>query len=192
MTTFNLPQNYKLKKEIDLQKDKKLMILVNVGAILISVPLLIIGMLINPIEISIENIGISLLLKPLIAIVGIIIYTVLHELVHGFFIKCYCGEKAEYGFTGLYAFAGKKTAYFAKKDYLIIALSPVVILGIVLLILNFIVPSDWFWVVYVIQIVNLSGASGDFYVEYLLSKTSQDVLVNDAGVSMKVYEPESL
>ncbi|MFZ2538072.1 MAG: DUF3267 domain-containing protein, partial [Oscillospiraceae bacterium] len=98
----------------------------------------------------------------------------------------------EYGVAGLCAFAGKKTAYFAKKEYLIITLSPVVILGIILLVLNFIVPFNRFWVIYIIQITNLTGALGDLYVTYLLSKTSKDVLINDSGVSMRFYEPEGL
>ncbi|MEG0692574.1 MAG: DUF3267 domain-containing protein, partial [Oscillospiraceae bacterium] len=148
MATMHLPENYKLKKQINLQKDVKLMIFINLGALLVCIPLIVIGIFMSPIELSLSSITGTGLLKLFVAVIGMIAYLFLHELVHGFFIKRYCGENAEYGFTGIYAFAGKKTAYFCKKEYLIIALSPVVVWGLVLLILNFIVPPDWFWVVY--------------------------------------------
>ena len=48
--------------------------------------------------------------------------------------------------------------------YLIIAFAPVVILGIILAVLTVAFYETAFWTLYLIQIVNLSGAAGDFYV----------------------------
>ena len=117
---------------------------------------------------------------------GYIAYIVLHELVHGVFMKCFSGIKPKYGFTLMYAYAGS-SAYFNKKSYIIIALAPVVIWGAVLGVLCAVLPQSWFWVVYLIQIGNISGAAGDFYVTFKFLKLPKDILVNDTGVAMTVY-----
>lgn len=115
-----------------------------------------------------------------------VLYIVLHELVHGIFMKRFSGIKPNYGFTLMYAYAGS-TAYFNKKHYIIIALAPIVVWGIVLTIINCFVPASWFWVVYFIQIMNISGAAGDLYVTYKFSKMPKNILVHDSGVAMTVY-----
>ncbi|MFZ2538766.1 MAG: hypothetical protein WAX04_07680, partial [Oscillospiraceae bacterium] len=105
MTSFNLPENYNLKKEIDFQKNMKLMVLINIGVLLLCIPLVIIGLFICPIEIDLvkmikngEESKFFILAYLFFSVtLGIIVYMVLHELVHGFFIKRYCGERAEYG-----------------------------------------------------------------------------------------------
>ena len=116
-----------------------------------------------------------------------IIYMILHELTHGIFFKKYSGAKVKYGFNGLYAFA-KCDAYFNKREYLIIGLSPVVILGVLCLCLNIFLGQTLFWYIYSVQIINLSGAAGDLYVTWILRKMQDDTLISDAGVSMIIYE----
>ena len=86
-------------------------------------------------------------------------YLILHELVHGITMKACGTKKVRYGFTGLYCYAGSED-YYGKKSYLIIALAPVVLFFFLLIPINLIVPREWFWVVYFLQIGNLSGAAG--------------------------------
>lgn len=128
--------------------------------------------------------------KPLctvLIILGLIIaYMILHEIVHGFFFRKFSGQKAKYGFTGLYAFA-KSDAFYNKKEFLIIALSPIVILGSFCLILNIVLGATYFWYVFAIQIVNISGAAGDLYVALVLIKMPDEILISDEGVSMTIY-----
>ena len=50
--------------------------------------------------------------------------------------------------------------------------------------------ATWFWVVYLIDIGNLSGAAGDFYVAWNMQKMPEEILVHDIGVSMRVYARE--
>lgn len=71
-----------------------------------------------------------------------------------------------------------------------VALAPVVLWGIVLLIINLLVSDEWIWIVYLIQITNISGAAGDFYVTAKFLKMPEDILVKDRGVSMTVYAPK--
>ena len=100
-------------------------------------------------------------------------------------MRLFCELKPRFGFTGLYAYAGSD-AYYAKTPYIIIALAPVVIWGAVLLLLNILFPT-YFWAIYFIQITNISGAAGDFYVTLKFTRLPSDILVRDTGVSMTVY-----
>lgn len=187
-TTTTLPENYTEIFYMDLQKDKKLMLLVNGLGLAIMAAMGIIAHLFIPITTFFDmNDGIVIYLLRLVALLlGMVLYIVLHELVHGIFMKRFSGIKPHYGFTLMYAYAGS-TAYFNKKHYIIIALAPIVVWGIVLTIINCFVPESWFWVVYFIQIMNISGAAGDLYVTYKFSKMSKDILVHDSGVAMTVY-----
>ena len=94
-------------------------------------------------------------------------------------MKYFSGAPVRYGFTGLYAYA-RSEAYFTKKRYFIIALAPVAVWGVVLLALCMLVPAPWFWTVYLIQIGNIAGAAGDFYVVWRFAAMPPDILVRDA------------
>lgn len=186
-TVATLPTGYREWMKIDLQTNKKEMLLVNGMALVICVLLVIAGARAVPLS-RLFAMG-SLLryfIRFAVLMVGIVAYILLHELVHGIFMRGFSGIRPTYGFTGLYAYAGS-TAYFDKKRYLIVALAPVVIWGGVLAAVTAAVPEDWFWVFYWIQIANLSGAAGDLYVTWRLCRLPADILVNDTGVSMTVY-----
>ena len=70
--------------------------------------------------------------------------------------------------------------------YAVIALSPVVIWGTVFALVCALCPG-LFWPFAILQIINLSGAAGDFYVSWLLGRMPEDVLIRDDGVSMAFY-----
>ena len=186
-----MPESYREAFSIDLQKDKKLAILVNVLSIVIAVLVAVPVHFIVPIS-TLFDLSQGLLpytLRFLVLLIAMVVYMVLHELVHGITMKCYGCSKVKYGFTGLYAFAGCDE-YFPKLPYLVIALAPVVVWGIVLAVLSLLVPTSWFWVVYMIQIINLSGAAGDLYVTVRFSRLPKDILVKDVGIGMTVYTKE--
>lgn len=86
----------------------------------------------------------------------------------------------------MYAFAGSEDHY-DKSAYIFIALAPVILWGVVLAVINPFVSAQWFWVVYFVQIINLSGAAGDFFVSVRFSRLPKDILVKDYGVGMRVY-----
>lgn len=182
-----LPEGYQETFRVDLKKNKKQMILVSV----ISLILIIVMLIPLPSRYFINQIAESLkdgsyLYKCLVLLIGSVVYIILHELVHGVFMKKFSGVKPHYGFNIMYAFAGCD-AYFTKVPYLIITLSPIVLLGIVLLVLNFLVPVNWGFVVYFIQMFNVSGAAGDLYVTTVLSRKPADILMFDTGLTMTAF-----
>lgn len=186
-----LPEGYKEIYTINLQKDKKIALLVNLLAVVITVLLAVPMHFIVPISnlFSMDDGLKAYFLRFAALIVLMIFYIIFHELVHGVAMKLCGTKKVKYGFTGMYAFAGSKD-YYGKKAYIFIALAPVVLWGVVLGIINPFVSAQWFWVVYLIQIANLSGAAGDLFVTVKFAQMPRNILVQDYGVGMTVYSKE--
>lgn len=183
-----LPEGYKEIFSVNMQTDKKTMLIVNGLALVITAAIAI------PMHFHIsiatlfdmENGFGMYILRFAVMIISMVLYIVLHELVHGITMKLFGTKKVKYGFTGMYAFAGSDD-YYDKTSYIVIAMAPIVVWGVVIAIINALVPNEWFWVVYIIQIANISGAAGDLYVTAKFLKMPKDILVHDNGVSMTVY-----
>lgn len=181
----NLPNGYREIRRVDLMRNRKEAVLVNLLALVITATVVALGFVLCPPFVEIE-IGIHTIASMVGVTAGIILYMILHELIHGVFMKGFSGLKPRYGFTGLYAFAGSD-ALFNRRQYLIIAFAPVVILGGILAVLTAAFYETAFWDLYIIQTVNLSGAAGDFYVGFLIARSGNDVLVRDTGTDMTFY-----
>lgn len=184
----SLPAGYREIYSVNLQKNKKIAIVLNVIALIIAAVMIVPMNAFVPISslFSMENGIINYLIRFFVFIASMIAYICLHELIHGITMKAFGTKQVKYGFTGLYAFAGSED-YYDKKSYIIIALAPVVVFLFVLAVINVLVPLEWFWVVYFLQILNVSGAAGDLFVTFKFSQMPKDILVQDSGVGMTVY-----
>lgn len=186
-----LPEGYTEIYSINLQKDKKTAVWVNVFSIVIAVLMMVAMHFVVPITslFSMRYGTMAYLLRFGALLVLTIVYMVLHELVHGVSMKICGTKKIKYGYTGMYAFAGSDD-FYGKKAYIFIALAPVVFWGMVLAVVNFLVSTEWFWVIYLLQVINLSGAAGDLFVTAKFSRMPKDILIRDSGLEMKVYSKE--
>ena len=188
-----LPYGYQEIFSLDLQNGKKAPMFVNMIALSIAVIMFVPMNFFMPLTrylfFDMTKGFHFYILRWVVFILASLSYIILHELVHGMTMKYFGCQKVKYGFSGLYAYAGSED-FFDKKSYIVIALAPVVLWGIVLLIINLLVPDEWIWIVYLIQITNISGATGDFYVTVKFLKMPEDILVKDRGVSMTVYAPK--
>ena len=184
----HLPEGYREIDTVDLKKNKALAVFVNVLAVVIAVAMVIPMHFIVPIDFlfSMEEGMQAYMFRFVGLLVLLILYMVLHELVHGIAMKLCGTKKVKYGVTGVYAYATSDD-FYDKKTYIFIALAPVVLWGIVLAVVNLFVSGPWFWVVYFIQISNLSGAAGDLYVTVKFSRLPSDILIQDYGVGMTVF-----
>ena len=183
-----LPEDYGEIYSLNLQKDKRAAIIVNLLALAISAVMAVSMNFFVPVTSFFDMSGgiVRYFLRLAALIVLMVLYMVLHELVHGIAMKL-CGTKrVKYGFTGLYAFAGSED-YYDKKSYIFIALAPIVLWGTVLAAVNFFVPTEWFWIVYMIQLINISGAAGDLFAAVKFSRMPKNILIQDSGVSMRVF-----
>ena len=183
-----LPEDYWEIYSLNLQKDKRTAIIVNLLALAIAAVMAVSMNFFVPVTSVFDMSGgiVRYFLRLTALIVLMVLYMVLHELVHGIAMKL-CGTKrVKYGFTGLYAFAGSED-YYDKKSYIFIALAPIVLWGTVLAAVNFFVPTEWFWIIYMIQLINISGAAGDLFAAVKFSRMPKNILIQDSGVSMRVF-----
>lgn len=124
-------------------------------------------------------------------IMGMIIYIILHEAVHGIFIRLFTGANPTFGIDlkkGI-AYAGS-TWYFRKWSYIIIALAPVIIWGIIFALWLGDLPDNYYWYMYTIQIFNITGAAGDLYVTCRVASMPKDILARDSGTNVEFYRPK--
>ena len=187
-----LPEGYREIYALDMHEDKKLAVWVNLLSLAIAAVFAVPMLFVVPWRTTFDMTdGMSGYWIKLAAMLGLtLLYLVLHELVHGIAMRICGTKKIRYGFKGVYAFAASDD-YYRKKPYVFIALAPVVLWGIVLAIVTPFVPASWFWVVYFVQLMNLSGAAGDLYVTVRFSRMPRDILIRDSGVGMVVYAKET-
>ena len=187
----SLPQGYREILSVDLQKNKKLMLLVNGIAIVLAGLMLAVGIRLVPVSTLFDmSAGMGAYFARFgVLLALLVLYMVLHELTHAAAMKLCGTKKVRFGFTGMYAFAGSDD-YYPKLPYIAIALAPIVLLGIIIAVVNALVPESWFWVVYIVQITNISGAGGDLYVTLRFAALPGDILVRDYGVGMHIYSKE--
>lgn len=182
-----LPEGYKEIFYVDLKNNRQALI-VNGISLLIFVIAFWAGSFVTPLTIIIDNNIFTVLILEFACLAA---YIAGHELIHGVLIKKYSGKKASYGFAGLYFFAGSHDALFKKRDYIIIALAPVLVFGVLFLALNIFLPVKLFWFVYILQLMNISGAAGDIYITAKMLTFPRDLLVLDRGTTMTVYAKDA-
>ena len=178
---------YKECTKIDLVKNKKEALLVNIYGIIIMVvmavfiPLLIMG---GIIEFNLET---TFPLFFIVLIISLILYIPLHEIVHGIVLKKYTDEKLSFGWKLVYAYCGSKEAVVDRKEYYAVALAPLFVFSVVFISLMVLNPSlSLVW--YVMEIMNVSGSVGDIYVSIKLRKEkSRDILITDSGTDMSFW-----
>ncbi|HHU56419.1 MAG TPA: DUF3267 domain-containing protein [Acholeplasmataceae bacterium] len=186
MKQFEIPLGYKYLKTIDLLKDKKAAIIINVLSIIITIILIVIGAIISFYIVDEFQVG----LKDVLLFIGaIVIYIILHEAVHGIWFRIFSGRWGNFGYKGIYFYAGSK-AFYTKREYIIIGLAPIILFGIIFLLLNIFLPPKYFIFFYLLQVLNISGGAGDLYVAYLMKKLPRGAVFRDHGIRIEIYVPE--
>ena len=181
-----LPQGYVPFASIDLLRNKKQFWIVNGLSIALCVLMLIPPFLWGySLFFGGDGSLSASFLRMGAALVGLLAYIALHELPHGIVMMA-CGARVHYGYKVAYAYAGSY-AYFTRSAYIVIALAPVVLWGIVFAVLTACLPEHWFWVGWLWQLMNVSGAAGDFYCSIRILRAPRDTLVQDTGTAMTFY-----
>ena len=188
--TKTLPENYILAWEIDVEKDKRQMWLMQLlglpWAVLVLVFLVWFTLLVRPEIVGTQvgeiSIGVVLALLP---VMGISI--VLHELVHGAFFWVFTREQPKFGFSLLYAYATAPGWHFSNSYYWLIGLSPLVLLTLLGLALVPVVPHDLLYLLLFGIFTNASGAIGDIYIVTRVALEPAGAMVEDRGTGFRVH-----
>jgi hypothetical protein len=181
----SLSENYELVRTIDLDKNQKEKNLVTILSLVLLVVVFVLGFALRAPGVVMAD---SIEIVMLAALPAFVVYLFLHEAVHGVFMWYFSKKKPHFGISLQYAYAGSD-AYFRRTPYLIIALAPFVIWGLVFGIVALMLDSIWFWLFWFLEAGNASGAAGDLYVFSVISKLPENILVQDDGISMRIYAP---
>ena len=185
-----LPAGYDLYETLDMASDRAVFKRISWCSLIIAVIMIVCGRFaVSPSALFVMG-WLRVLLVAGLTIVGMVVYVFAHEWVHGVLIRIFTGEAAQFGFKAGSGMAYAKSRwFFSRPAYIAVALAPVLVWGVVLGVLMVDVPAEYFWCLYAIQIFNMSSASGDLYVTWLVMRMPRGVLIYDEGVSMKFFAP---
>jgi len=189
-STQTLPAGYVQSAEINLKKDKRLMILLNIGALIVFIVMfyLLSGFtaLVRP---DITNFSVNITIEKMLGALGLtVIVVIMHEIIHGLFFWIFSHGRPVFALRPLYAYAGAPTWFFPKLQYAITALGPLVIIGAVGLLLLLLGPISWTLMTVFLVALNTGGAIGDIFVFFRLLKCSSTCFANDTGEVVTFFE----
>ena len=115
---------------------------------------------------------------------------VVHELIHGMFFWLFTHERPKFALRSGYAFAAAPEWYLPKFQYIIVGLSPLVVISIVCIIFAALVPPSIVPYPLFIATFNAAGALGDMIVVAWVSKQSGTILVRDLGDRFSSFAPD--
>ena len=113
-----------------------------------------------------------------------------HEWVHGLAMQYY-GHPVRYGIKPLkgVVYATSDGAYFWRRQFIIVALAPLVVISLIGLFLAAIFPvGAALWILFMAA-MNAAGAAGDLWMVWVLRKIPPGALVRDEQDGMRVFSP---
>jgi hypothetical protein len=135
--------------------------------------------------------GISFVMHPALfrdlgfALIAVLI---LHELVHALFYWLFSSKRPRLGFQGLFPYAAAPSGvYFPRNQFIIIGLSPIVLITTVGLLLMVIVPIAFVPFLLFFVAFNAAGATGDLIMAIQLMRISSDTVMEDKGSGVIIY-----
>jgi hypothetical protein len=193
-STKTLPEGYVLSGEINLKKNKRLAITLNIVALFVGILSFLLlssfAVLVRP---SLMNLSGATITAGIWAVMlGLVVLLMtIHESVHGFFFWVFTRSRPVFAFRLFYAYAGAPDWYIPTRQFMIVALGPLVIIGAVGILLMLLVPESWVLFIAFMVALNTGGSAGDLLSFTRLFKVSPTCLANDTGDVFTFYEPPS-
>lgn len=203
----SLPSNYSKYTMIEPSKNPKFVIVAVIGGIMLLLiagwllvlfanafrPTALDGMRFHDLVRSTAD-GYSLEVPPVLfpnlglALIAVLIF---HELAHGLFYWLFSSHRPKFGFQGLFPYAAAPPGiYFPRNQFLVVGLSPLVLLTAVGLLLMVIVPITFVPFLFFFVVFNASGAAGDLIMVIQLMRFSSDTLMEDSTSGVIIHGPE--
>lgn len=195
----SIPQDYVLVKYVDAKRDKKIIIaytLLSFVPLLIILPILCIIAWNNGYNISDSLEDPYFIISLLITCFALIVYVILHELVHGITYKLFTGAKLTFGLTIAVAFCGVPEIYVRKKASIAALVMPFFVFSIIFITLTiglwFISPLYGIFSGVVLSI-HFGGCVGDLHwiLMYITKYRHCNTLMRDTGPIQWLYIPKS-
>jgi len=188
--TQTLPAGYIQSGQIDLKKDKRLAILLNIGSFIVfAISFYLLSAFTAWVRPNIITFSGTITVANMLSALGLtVILLLLHEGIHGLFFWVFSRSRPVFGMRPLYAYAGAPTWFFPRRQYAITALGPLVIIAAVGLLFLMVAPAGWVLMIAFLVAINTGGAIGDIFVFNRLLKSSPTSFANDTGDVVTFYE----
>ena len=122
---------------------------------------------------------------------ALIAVLILHEVVHSLFYWLFSSHRPMFGFQGLLPYAAAPSGvYFPRNQFIIVGLSPLVLLTAFGLLLMVIVPIAYVPFLLFFVAFNAAGAAGDLILVIQLIHFLSDTVIEDNGSGMIIYGPK--
>ena len=189
-STKTLPEGYVQSGEINLKKNKRLALKLNIAGLFVSVLSFFLlssfAALARP---SLMGTSGTMTAGVIVVIVGLTVTLLtIHEAVHGFFFWAFTRSRPVFALHLFYAYAGAPDWYIPARQYAVSALGPLVIIDAVGLLLMLLVPLGWVLAPVYMMAMNTGGSMGDLLILNRVFKLSPTSLVNDTGDVVTFYE----
>lgn len=196
--TRTLPDGYTQTHEIDLAKNKRLSILLNIAGFMIFVlSFVLLGLFVRWVRPDLSTITFTmrgdlsalLLLPGLLLLVALIM--VVHELIHGLFFWVSTRSKPAYALRRAYAYAAAPDWFIPVRQYWMIGLAPLVLIDAIGILLILLAPAGWILTILLLVALNTGGSIGDMLITLRLLRLSPASLAKDTGDSVCFFEPDT-
>jgi hypothetical protein len=193
-----LPSGYHHQKTLDLS-GPRIMFWLNLAAI----PLLFLfGWSFGRVMIFVRSINIfpkgfwgvvtSYSIWNLIALIlSIIVMLVVHELIHGLFFWLFTHERPKFALRSGYAFAAAPEWYLPKYQYILVGISPLVLISILCIVMAVFMPPQIVSYLLLVSTFNAAGALGDMIVVTWVAWQSNTILMRDQGDKFSAFAKDN-
>ncbi|HSG16768.1 MAG TPA: metalloprotease family protein [Anaerolineae bacterium] len=126
-------------------------------------------------------------LELLYLVVGLFVVLVVHELLHGLLFWIYTGERPEFGFRVVYAYASAPGWYLPRNQFIVAGLAPIVGLTLVGLVLLPLITQALVAELLALMAFNAAASVGDLVVAGWLLRKPATLMVRDSGPRIRIY-----
>lgn len=119
----------------------------------------------------------------------IILMLILHELVHGIFFWAFTRERPRFALKSGYAFAAAPDWYLPRIQYIMVGLSPFLIISVASIFSACILDPTLIPYLLIIATFNAAGSLGDLIVVGWVLNQPKTLLINDQGDNFSSFAP---
>lgn len=182
---LELPMTYHRHLTVDFKKDRKFSVALQgifLAVILIAVALALIF------DLPLAS-GWSPVITALITLLLLLVYMAAHEATHGVTLRLLTGTQPSYAVRFPFL-TTSSPLHLTRRSIIIVALSPCLIWGAVLLTALLVVPEDLRLTVYILLALNFAGSAGDYLEAVLSLRQPREALIQDEGDCVHVFLPD--
>lgn len=194
--TKSIPSNYHSHKILDLSNSRT-MFLLNLAAVpllflfgWIFARIIIYVSITNPFPNGFWGLFTSYSVLDWIALpISIAIMLVFHELIHGLFFWLFTQERPRFALKSGYAFAAAPDWYLPRSEYVLVGISPLVVISILSIVFAAFLPPHLSSYLLFVATFNAAGALGDMIVVAWVLRQPDTTFIMDHGDKFLTFTP---